>query len=103
MIGLNVSEPKKECSDQKCPFHGHLKVRGRVLSGKIVKIKQRSGIMLLERYHSVPKYERYERRNTRITVHVPECLEIKEGDEVTVAECRPISKTKSFVVVEKKE
>jgi ribosomal protein S17 len=49
----------------------------------------------------VPKYERYERRKSRIVVHNPECIRAREGDVVVVAECRPLSKTKSFVVVAK--
>jgi small subunit ribosomal protein S17 len=31
------------------------------------------------------------------------CIGAKEGDTVVIAECRPLSKTKSFVVVEVKE
>jgi small subunit ribosomal protein S17 len=51
----------------------------------------------------VPKYRRYERRRSNIPAHNPPCLEIKEGDKVKLAECRPISKTVSFVVIEKLE
>ena len=29
-----------------------------------------------------------------------ECIDVKEGDEVKIAECRPLSKTVSFVVIE---
>lgn len=101
MIGLNIPKPKETCKDEKCPFHGHLRIRGRVLNGKMVKLKQKSGIVVLERYQKIMKYERYERRNTRITVHVPPCLDIEKGDKVMVAECRPLSKTKKFVVVKK--
>jgi len=35
--------------------------------------------------------------------HNPPCLDVKEGEVVKVAECRPISKTVSFVVVERVE
>jgi small subunit ribosomal protein S17 len=51
----------------------------------------------------VPKFMRYERRRSRIPSHNPPCIDAKEGDRVVIAECRPISKTVSFVVVEKKE
>ena len=51
--------------------------------------------------HYVPKYKRYERRHGHIAAHNPPCLDVKEGDNVKIAECRPISKTVSFVVVEK--
>jgi len=41
--------------------------------------------------------------SSRITAHNPPCIGAKTGDKVKIAECRPISKTKSFVVVEKEE
>jgi len=46
---------------------------------------------------------RYERRRGHIPSHNPPCIDAKEGDRVRIAECRPISKTVSFVVVEKVE
>ena len=49
----------------------------------------------------VPKYMRYEKRRSRINAHLPPCLEVKEGDPVRIAECRPLSKTVAFVVVER--
>ncbi len=36
----------------------------------------------------------------REPAHVPSNIDVSEGDEVVIAECRPISKTVSFVVVE---
>jgi small subunit ribosomal protein S17 len=51
----------------------------------------------------VPKFKRYERRHSHVPAHNPSCLTIKENDKVKVAECRPISKTVSFVIVEKLE
>ncbi|HER54639.1 MAG TPA: 30S ribosomal protein S17, partial [Candidatus Bathyarchaeota archaeon] len=35
--------------------------------------------------------------------HCPPCLDVKAGDKVRLAECRPISKTVGFVVIEKLE
>jgi small subunit ribosomal protein S17 len=32
--------------------------------------------------------------------HNPPCINAKEGDVVKIAECRPLSKTKKFVVIE---
>ena len=46
------------------------------------------------------KYERYERRNTRVVAYNPTCINAKKGDKVKIAECKPISKTKSFAVIE---
>jgi len=51
----------------------------------------------------VPKFKRYERRRSHIPAHNSPCINVKEGDRVKVAECRPISKTVSFVIVEKLE
>jgi len=48
----------------------------------------------------VPKYDRYMKRRSRIPAHVPGVLDdVDDGDEVTIAETRPLSKTKSHVVV----
>ncbi|MCD6443667.1 30S ribosomal protein S17 [Candidatus Bathyarchaeota archaeon] len=95
--------PKEpECGDKNCPFHGTLSVRGQVLEGTVVSAKAKNTVIVLrEYYHYVPKYRRYERRRSRIPAHCPPCLDVKEGDRVRIAECRPISKTVSFVVIEK--
>ncbi len=101
-IGINVKQPKKECKDKNCPFHGKLTVRGRVFKGIVVSDKAKNTVTVRWQYfHYVPKYERYERRNSKIIAHNPECIDVTKGDEVKIAECRPISKKKSFVVVEK--
>jgi small subunit ribosomal protein S17 len=54
----------------------------------------------MEYLHKVRKFVRSERRRSRISAHLPPCLDVQEGDMVTIAECRPLSKTISFVVVE---
>lgn len=100
-IGIDVNLPKTTCNDPKCPFHGHLKVRGKILEGKVVSSKSLKTVIIeREILHYVPKYERYERRHSRISAYNPECINAKEGDIVKIAECRPLSKTKAFVVVE---
>jgi len=100
-IGIDVTPPQSVCEDVHCPFHGSLSVRGRVFEGRVVSAKaQRTAIIEREYSHFIPKFERYERRHSRITVHKPDCMQLKEGDRVKIAECRPLSKTKSFVVVE---
>ena len=99
--GLEVAAPKKKCQDDRCPFHGHVKVRGRLLSGKAVSTEGKSfAVIEMEYLHMVPKFNRGERRRSRVSAHVPPCIEVKDGDWVTVGECRPLSKTISFVVVE---
>lgn len=99
--GLEVAAPKKSCQDDKCPFHGSLKVRGRLLSGKVVSTAGKSFVVVqIEYLHNVRKYGRGERRRSRISAHAPPCMAVDEGDAVTIGECRPLSKTISFVVVE---
>lgn len=100
-IGLEVKQPEKECEDQNCPFHGDLSVRGSVFEGEVESTKmQKSATVRWEYSEKIPKYERFERRNTKISVHVPKCLDVEEGDTVRAVETRPISKTKSAVIVE---
>ncbi|MEM5766519.1 MAG: 30S ribosomal protein S17 [Candidatus Aenigmatarchaeota archaeon] len=100
-IGIDVNPPELVCQDDKCPFHGHLKIRGKILEGRVVSTKaQKTAIIERNYLHYVPKYERYERRHSRIAAYNPECIDAKEGDIVKIAECRPLSKTKAFVVVE---
>ncbi len=102
-IGLNVKVPEKECDDVNCPFHGSLPVRGQILEGRVVSDKAPKTVVVLRSYlKEIAKYERYEKRRSRIHAHNPPCINAKVGDIVKIAECRPLSKTKSFVVVEKR-
>ncbi len=98
--GLDVAAPKKACGDVRCPFHGGLKVRGKLLSGRVVSTNAKSFVVVqMEYLHMVPKFVRGERRRSRVSAHISPCIEANEGDTVTIAECRPLSKTISFVVV----
>ncbi|MCX6820795.1 MAG: 30S ribosomal protein S17 [Candidatus Aenigmarchaeota archaeon] len=100
-IGLRVKPPTAVCEDKNCPFHGTLGVRGQVVEGKVVSTKaQRTAIIERQYPHYVSKFERYERRHSRIAAYKPDCIDAHEGNVVRIAECRPLSKTKSFVVVE---
>ena len=101
-IGIEAKKPSKECNDEKCPWHGKLPVRGRVFKGEVTSDKAPKSVVVKWYYHRfIPKYERYERRNTSVVAYNPECINAKKGDIVRIAECRPLSKTKSFVVIEK--
>jgi len=76
-------------------------VRGGTFVGRVVSNKMdKSATVRWEYAEKVPKFERYERRNTKISVHVPDQVELEEGDRVKVGETRPISKTKSHVIME---
>lgn len=103
-IGINVNPPKAECNDPNCPFHGTLPVRGQIIDGKIVSVRMDKTAVVEKNYLKYQeKYERYEKRTGRYMAHAPSCLELKVGDEVRIMECRPLSKTVSFVVIEKRE
>jgi small subunit ribosomal protein S17 len=103
MVGLNVTKPETTCTDPNCPFHGTLPVRGQILEG-IVTSDRAEGTITVERsfYKFIKKFERYEKRKSKINAHKPECLNVNIGDSVKIAECRPISKTKHFVLIEVK-
>lgn len=101
-IGLDAKKPKAACTSDKCPWHGHLRVRGRVFEGKVVSDKAPDTVTVQWDYlQYIPKYERYERRRSKLAAHNPACIAAKHGDTVRIAECRPLSKMKSFVVIEK--
>jgi len=100
-LGIAVTPPRKVCEDVLCPFHGRLAVRGKMLSGIVVSAKAKNMIIVSREFpHQVAKYQRYERSRSRVHAYLPECIEVTEGDEITIAECRPLSKTISFVVIE---
>ena len=103
-IGLPVVEPKRECTDKHCPFHGALSVRGKLFEGKVVSAKAKNTIVLQKEspvYFS--KFRRYARSKNTIHAYKPTCIDVVEGDSVLTAECRPVSKSVSFVVVEVKK
>lgn len=101
-IGLGIEGPTQACEDPNCPYHGSLKVRGRVFRGEVTSDRMQHSVTISwERRIRLPKYERYMRKRSKLHAHNPPCIDAKEGDVVRVIECRPLSKTKSFVVVEK--
>ena len=102
-IGIKMSMPKRECSERNCPFHGNLPVRGKLFDGKVTANKARQTITLQKDspvYFA--KFKRYARGKSTIHAHVPGCIDVELGDHVLTAECRPISKSISYVVVEVK-
>jgi small subunit ribosomal protein S17 len=68
---------------------------GRVVSSKADK----TVTVLLERQVKHPLYGKYIKRSTKVHAHDEE-NSCGEGDLVTISECRPLSKTKSWRVVE---
>ncbi len=103
-IGIDVEPPTNTCDDPHCPFHGNLPVRGRVFEGEVVNTKMQKSITIRRDYlQKIKKYDRYEKRRHNYLVHLPPCISVREGDKVKVAECRPLGKSISFVVVQKIE
>ncbi|MFC1801119.1 30S ribosomal protein S17 [Nanoarchaeota archaeon] len=97
---LDVEKPKEKCSDKKCPFHGQIKIKNETFTGKVVKKDvNRSATIEWERQRLIKKYERHERRRSRLRVHNPACLNASIGDEVLAARTRPLSKSKNFVII----
>ena len=71
----------------------------RTLTGKVVSNKMDKSItVLIERRVKHPVYGKYITRSTKLHAH-DENNVCKEGDVVTIAECRPISKRKRWEVV----
>src|SRR5215510_8425562 len=68
---------------------------GRVVSNKMKK----SVTVTVERLVRHPVYGKFIRRTTKIMAH-DEDGSCREGDTVAIVECRPISKRKSWKVVE---
>lgn len=72
----------------------------RTLQGKVVSDKMDKSItVLIERQVKHPLYGKFIKRSTKIHAH-DEANECNMGDVVKVVECRPMSKTKSFKLVE---
>jgi len=68
---------------------------GRVTSNKADK----TVTVMLERQVKHPLYGKYIKRSTKVHAHDEE-NSCGEGDLVTISECRPLSKTKSWRVME---
>jgi len=101
-IGIKVTPPDRECQDRLCPFHGTLPVRGRILEGVVASNKMKGTVVIRRDYLKyVKKYRRYARCHSMTPAHLPPCIDVEVGDTVRIAECRPLSKTVSFVVIER--
>jgi len=81
-------------ADKKCPFTGLVSIRGRILTGTVISTKMHRTLVIRREYlHFIPKYDRYERRHKNLSAHVSPAFRVEEGDQVTVGQCRPLSKT----------
>lgn len=72
----------------------------RVLQGTVTSDKANKTItVLVERRVMHPKYKKYVKKSAKYSAH-DETNVCKIGDMVTIEECRPISKNKSWKVIE---
>ena len=80
------TEPKASTANQR-------KLVGRVVSNKM----QKTVVVRVERRVTHPTFGKIITRSSKYHAHVPEGA-YEEGDLVEIAECRPLSKTKSWTV-----
>ena len=79
------------------------KKTARTLTGKVVSNKMdKSILVLIERREKHPIYGKYVSKSSKLKAH-DENNECKMGDVVTIAESRPLSKTKSWALVKIEE
>src|SRR5574341_2245546 len=79
-----------------------IRTRGRAFTGIVVDAKmQATATVEWPRRKYAGKYERYMTSRTRVKAHNPQNIDAKKGDIVKIVECRPISKTKHFIIIEK--
>jgi len=92
-----------KCTDKQCPFHGHLRLRGRSFKGYVVSKFPRRVAIEFERITYIAKFERHMKKKTKIHARLPDCIkqEIEIGDYIEVRECRPLSKIIHFCVFKK--
>lgn len=72
----------------------------RTLQGKVISAKMdKSIVVAIERKVKHPLYGKFMKRTTKLHAH-DETNQCSEGDVVLISECRPLSKTKSWTLVE---
>ena len=76
-----------------------VKKPSRALTGKVVSNKMDKTIAVeIERLIKHPRYGKFIRRTTKLLAH-DENKEASEGDTVSIAPCRPLSRRKSYKLV----
>ena len=97
---LKYVPEKTEKEDKKCPYYGSVKVRGKVFEGTVLSDSMDRTVKIgWDTMVKESKYNRYLKKRTSVLAHNPDAINAKVGDSVQIAECRPLSKTKHFVVL----
>ena len=72
----------------------------RTITGRVVSDKMDKTVSVaVERLIKHPVYGKYIRRTTKVLAH-DAANECKAGDRVAISECKPVSKNKSWTVVD---
>jgi small subunit ribosomal protein S17 len=72
----------------------------RSISGLVISNKMDKTVtVLVERLEKHPLYKKYIRKSTKLHAH-DDANDCNEGDTVQIEECRPMSKSKSWRVIE---
>ncbi|EKX49931.1 small subunit ribosomal protein S11e, cytoplasmic [Guillardia theta CCMP2712] len=104
-VGLGFKTPLEAKDgvyiDKKCPWVGNVSIRGKLLRGVVVSNKMKRTIVIRRDYmHYIKKYNRYEKRHKNVPAHVSPAFKLNPGDSVVVGQCRPLSKTVRFNVLQ---
>ncbi len=101
-IGVKVPKPSGTIvHDKKSPFTGSVKLHGRTFVGTVISDSMQKTVSVQwDRKKFLKKFQRYEKRRSKVKAHNPSYMNAAKGDIVKIMECRPISKTKHFVVIE---
>ena len=74
--------------------------KGRTFTGTVTSSKMEKTIVVsIKTMNKHPRYKKYIRKTQKLYVHDEKCI-AKDGNVVKVRECRPISKTKCWELIE---
>ena len=67
-----------------------MSIRGRIIKGLCISAGKMKRTVVVRRdyLHFIRKYRRYEKRHTNISAHCSPAFKVKEGDVVTIGQCR---------------
>ena len=95
MAKTNIGNKKTDKNSVSINTHGRTFV-GTVIAAKMNK----TATIEWNRTRYLPKYERTATERSRVKAHNPPEIDAKKGDIVSITECRPLSKTRHFIITE---